>query len=297
MDLKYKVINNSKYKTVKSVLKSYFHMSNRLITKTKKENKIFLNGSNTYIDKELNLNDEISVNLDFKETSDNIVPTKMNLNILFEDESIIAIDKTCGIPVHPSILHYSDSLSNGVKFYFEEKCINKKIRPVNRLDKDTSGIVIFAKNEYIQESLINQMKSGKFKKYYLALLEGFLEKSIGTINAPISRKEGSIIEREINSNGDIAITHYKLIKKYRNENQDLSLVQFKLETGRTHQLRVHSKYINHPILGDYLYGKKSNLISRQALHAYKVCFIHPITHSNIILESPLPDDINKIIKT
>ena len=220
----------------------------------------------------------------------------MDLNIIFEDNSLIIIDKPAGIPVHPSILHFDNSLSNGLAYYFQEKNIKKKIRPVNRLDKDTSGIVVFAKNEYIQECLIQQMKSKKFLKEYFAILEGFLETSSGTINAPISRKEGSIIEREINSNGDISITHFELIKNFSTKGKKLSLVKFKLETGRTHQIRVHSKYINHPILGDSLYGNNSNLISRQALHSYKINFIHPITNKKLEFQVNLPKDMNSILE-
>lgn len=194
--------------------------------------------------------------------------------------------------------HFEDSLSNGIRFYFKSIDLNKKIRPVNRLDKDTSGIVIFAKNEYIQESLVKQMKNKSFKKEYLAILEGHLENKIGTINAPIARKEESIIEREINTNGDTAITHFEVLKEFTSKrtNQALSLVKFLLETGRTHQIRLHSKYINHPILGDFLYGNPSELINRQALHAYKVNFIHPISKENIILEIPLPKDMKDLIE-
>ena len=173
--------------------------------------------------------------------------------------------------------------------------LKKKIRPVNRLDKDTSGIVIYAKNEYIQECLVKQMKSNSFKKEYVAILEGHLENVKGTINKPISRKEGSIIEREINKDGENAITHFELIKNFEIDNKKLSYVKFILETGRTHQIRVHSKAIGHPILGDSLYGSSSNLISRQALHAYKITFVHPITKSNLEITSNIPEDIKKLI--
>lgn len=295
MKLSYKVIDN-KYFNIKDVLKSYFQISDRLLTKLKKSNHIFLNGTPIYINKEIKINDLIEVDLEFEENFDNIVPSKINLDIIFEDESLIIINKCAGIAVHPSILHFDNSLSNGLAFYYKQNNIHKKIRPVNRLDKDTSGIVIFAKNEYVQECLVKQMKSKIFSKEYLAILEGNLTEKSGTINAPISRKEGSIIEREINSNGDFAITHFKLIKNFVFSNLSLSLVHFKLETGRTHQIRVHSKYINHPILGDSLYGNSSNLISRQALHSYKVTFIHPISKGKIAFDIPLPEDMNCILK-
>ena len=295
MKLKYKVIDN-KYINIKDVLKSHFKISDKLLIKLKKNQHIYLNGVPEYVTKPINIRDLVEVNLDFEENFGNIVPTKMDLNIIFEDNSLIIIDKPAGIPVHPSILHFDNSLSNGLAYYFQEKNIKKKIRPVNRLDKDTSGIVVFAKNEYIQECLIQQMKSKKYLKEYFAILEGFLETSSGTINAPISRKEGSIIEREINSNGDISITHFELIKNFSTKGKKLSLVKFKLETGRTHQIRVHSKYINHPILGDSLYGNNSNLISRQALHSYKINFIHPITNKKLEFQVNLPKDIKSILE-
>lgn len=170
--------------------------------------------------------------------------------------------------------------------------MHRKIRPINRLDRDTTGIVIFAKNEYIQECFVKQMKLGKFYKEYVAILEGVLDKSKGTIDAPIGRKDGSIIERCIDKNGAKSVTHYEVISSKDN----LSLVKFVLETGRTHQIRVHSKYIGHSILGDTLYGNETNLISRQALHAHKTAFIHPITKKQIELTSPMPKDMMEILK-
>lgn len=294
MNLKY-TVKDTKYLNIKDVLKSYFGISDRLLIKLKKNQQIFLNGIPEYITKPVNINDVIEIDLDFEENFENIVPVNISLNIIFEDDSFLIVNKPAGIPVHPSILHFDNSLSNGVAYYFQEHNIKRKIRPVNRLDKDTSGIVVFAKNEYIQESLIKQMKSKKFVKEYFAILDGFLEKDFGTINAPISRKEGSIIEREINSNGDVSITHFEVIKRFSAFNKNLSFVKFNLETGRTHQIRVHSKYINHPILGDSLYGSKSDLISRQALHSFKISFIHPITNELIKFEIDLPEDMKSIL--
>ena len=291
MELKYIANDLSIYKNVRQVLKNEFNISNRLITKLKQNKLIYLNSEETYLDKLLSIGDIVKCKIDFKESSENIVPTKMNLNIIYEDDSFLVIDKPFNMAVHPSILHYNNSLSNGVKYYFDSISLNKKIRPVNRLDRDTSGIVLFAKNEYIQESLINQMKSDTFYKEYLAIIEGLLKEKKGTIDAPIARKEGSIIERCIDTNGSKAITHYKVLNNINN----LSLVKFVLETGRTHQIRLHSKHIGHPILGDTLYGNKSNLISRQALHCHKLSFIHPITKKHIEFISPIPDDMKRAI--
>ena len=165
--------------------------------------------------------------------------------------------------------------------------LNKRIRPVNRLDRDTTGVVLFAKNEYIQECLIKQMANNTFYKEYIAILDGKLENQKGIINAPISRKDGSIIERCIDENGSKAISHYELIDTKNN----LSLVKFILETGRTHQIRLHSKHIGHPIIGDTLYGNESSLITRQALHCYKISFIHPISKNKLELVAPIPQDM------
>lgn len=291
MKLEYKITNQTKYKTIKQLLKEEFHISERLLKRLKKENQIFMNNFPVSINASFNLNDVISVCLDFDEEAENIVPTKMKLNILFEDNALLIVNKPAGIPVHPSMDHYTDSLSNGVMYYYNSTNLKRKIRIVNRLDKNTSGIVIFAKNEYIQECLIGQMKNNTFQKEYLALLEGLLDKKSGTINAPIARKENSIIERQVSPDGKESITHYKILKEYSN----YSLVHFTLETGRTHQIRVHCSYIKHPILGDSLYGKSSDLIDRQALHSCKVIFIHPIINKKMEIIAELANDIKKLI--
>lgn len=256
---------------IRQVLRERFGISERLLTKLKKNQKIFLNDSNKiYMDMYIKPNDKISVNLDFDEDNSNIIPVKMDLKVLYEDESIIIVDKLANMPVHPSLNHYEDSLSNGIKYYFDSLGLKRKIRPINRLDKNTSGIVIFAKNEYIQDKL------NKYHKEYLVIVVGKLLGS-GIIDKPIARKEDSIIERCINNNGEKSITEYEVIQNFKVNNANLSLVKCILHTGRTHQIRVHMKSIGHPILGDTLYGNYSEFINRQALHAYKISFIHPIT--------------------
>lgn len=189
-------------------------------------------------------------------------------------------------------MHYNDSLCNGVKFYFDSIGLKKKIRPVNRLDLNTSGLIIFAKCEYIQECLIKQMANNIFVKEYLAIVDGIFENKCGTIKLPIARKPNSIIERCIDRSGKMSSTHYEIVKEIKN----YSLVKCTLETGRTHQIRVHMSYIGHPLIGDSLYGTSSNLINRQALHSSKIKFIHPISNKEIILDSNLPEDMENLLQ-
>lgn len=291
MNLSYQIDKDEHYDNVLHVLKEQFLLSDRLITKLKKANKIYLNSLPTYTKKSVTVGDTVSVLIDFEEDNSNIVASNIPLNIIYEDDYLLVLNKPANIAIHPSILHFDNSLSNGVKFYFDKLGLKKKIRIVNRLDRNTSGIVVFAKNEYIQECLIKQMKTKELKKEYLAIAKGILESKSGTLNFPIARKEGSIIERTVSSDGDSAITHYDVVKEFNN----LSLVHIVLETGRTHQIRVHFSHIGHPILGDTLYGSPSELINRQALHSYKLTFIHPVTKKELILESSLPNDIKNII--
>lgn len=293
--MKLQCVANKDYETVKQVLKEEFEISDRLLLKLKTNQKIYKNSNISNVHEKVLKDDIIEIFLDLEEDNSNIVPTKMNLNILYEDDCMLVINKTPNVPIHPSRAHYEDSLSNGVSYYFKQIGLNKKIRPVNRLDKDTSGIVIFAKNEYVQECLVRQMKSGKFKKEYIAIVNGILKEKNGTINLPIARKQGSIIEREVSKEfGDTAITNYEVINQIDN---NLSVVKILLETGRTHQIRVHFSYMGHSVLGDTLYGTSSKLIARQALHAHKVSFVHPITKKAMNIECPLAEDMIFVMKS
>lgn len=226
MILEYKIKRTDNYINLKELLKTYFNISDRLLIKLKHQSKIFINGKSAYVDMSLNNGDIVSIYIDFIEDNSNIIPTEMSLDIIYEDEALLVINKPAGIPVHPSMEHYTDSLSNGVKAYFDKIGLKKKIRPVNRLDKDTSGLILFAKNEYIQECLVRQMKSKKFVKEYIAICEGTFENKEGTIKLPIARKENSIIERCVSEAGNIAITHYEVLST----NDNYSVVKCTLET-------------------------------------------------------------------
>lgn len=285
MEIIYNVRNEL---NIKEVLRKSLSMSSRLITKIK-YNHLYLNGSHCSVNSTVQPGDIVCVDFNYNEDNSNIVSNpQIKLDILYEDELYIIINKPSNMPVHPSMEHYTDSLSNGVKTYFDSIHLHKKIRPVNRLDKDTSGIVVFAKNEYAQEN---------FKpicKEYIAIINGIFSGN-GIIDLPIGRKNGSIIERCIDyENGDSAITEYEVIKNISEYN--LSIVKCTLMTGRTHQIRVHLANKLSPILGDTLYGSTSNLINRQALHSYHLRLIQPINKKVIDIYAPIPEDISNIIK-
>lgn len=273
---------------ISELLRKKFNISSRLLTKLKMNQKILVNNSPVFSSHIILENDQITVKIDFDE-DDFIISEKIDLNILYEDEYLLAVSKPAGMVVHPSSYHLNNTLANGVKYYLNN---SKKIRPVNRLDRDTSGIVVFAKNEYIQELMKND---GSMQKEYLTIVTGLLANKKDTINKPIARKEGSIMERIVDENGQIAITHYVVLDESIEKN--LSLVHVTLETGRTHQIRVHFAYLGNSILGDTLYGTETNLINRQSLHAWKLSFTHPITKEKIQILADIPNDMKTVMKS
>ena len=290
MKLSYKIRKSDVNSSIHNILQNSLNISTRLLIKLIKNEKISIDGKKCNTRNEVKLGDIIEISFDIQEDNSNILPTKMKLDIIYEDNWFLVINKPAGIPIHPSRCHYTDSLSNGIKFYFDSIGLAKKIRPVNRLDMDTSGLVIFSKCEYIQECFARQMANKTFQKEYLCFVNGILEQKIGTIDLPIARKKDSIIERCIDkNNGQHSVTHYEVIKEFSN----YSLVKCKLETGRTHQIRVHMASIGHPILGDTLYGMKSELINRQALHSYRISCVHPVSKESLVFESSLPNDLIK----
>ena len=193
--------------TINQILKSELQISSRLFFRLIKNHLVYINGKICDTRSLANVGDLICIDLNYIEDNSNIISKQMDLDIVYEDEWFIILNKPSGIAVHPSILHYNDSLSNGLKFYFDVINLQKKIRPVNRLDFYTSGLIIFAKNEYIQECLIKQMNDNSFHKEYLAVVKGILDAKKGTIDKPIGRKDGSIIERCVTHNGKNSITH------------------------------------------------------------------------------------------
>ncbi len=287
--LNYTIQENDK--SVKEILLDELNFSRRLTVKLEENKKVFLNGKPVRLKKRVYIDDVITVYFE-DEQKDEYDPVEIPLNILYEDDSMLIVDKPPFMVVHPTKSHFNDTLANGVRFYYDSKNIKSKIRLVNRLDMNTSGIVIIAKNSFIHNELSKQMKENTVEKYYYAIAEGTIIQDSGTINAPIARLNEDDIMRVVDSSGKECITHYEVIDRFN----DMTLLRLKLETGRTHQIRVHLKHIRHPIIGDTLYNKESSLINRQALHCSEMSFIHPITKKWIKIEADFPEDFKRIIK-
>ena len=250
MLLKYIVGDN---KNLRSILKDELNISSRLFNKIKNKH-VFVNGEHAIYYKELNVNDVVEVDFSYDDDNYNNIVSNPDIKfeIVYEDDWLLIVNKGANLPVHPSLNHYDISLSNGVRAYFDKIGLNKTVRLVNRIDKDTTGLVVIAKCEYIQECLIKQMNDDSFIKEYIAIARGLVDSS-GVIDFPIARKDGSIIERCVDLvRGENAITNY--VRLNYNPELDISLVKCRLLTGRTHQIRVHFAYIGHPLLGDSLYG-------------------------------------------
>lgn len=333
MNLKYTVDKDASGKTVKHILKSKLELSERLIKKLKYQGKILCNNEPVYVNASVYENDIIEVDLDYEESCEMIIPEDIPIDIIHEDESIIVLNKQPGIVVHPTSGHPSGTLANAITYHLNKKGIVKKVRPVIRLDRGTSGIIIFAMNSFSQEFLIKQMNKKTFLKEYIGIAHGIVKETSGTLNLPIARKPGSIMIRHIAPDGDPSVTHYNVIEYLNNA----TVLKFRLETGRTHQIRVHCQAIDHPLVGDSLYpyldisrdsdydrqisefisDNKNNLIipgneydithenstlqkpeilGRQALHSCRVTFMHPATRKILELTAPVPEDMEKAVE-
>lgn len=253
---------------------------------------ILVNGIHYYMRQTLAAGDHLQVCICETESSEKIPPVKLPLNIVYEDEDILVINKPAGMPIHPSMKNYYNSLANALAWYYQDQGKPFIFRCSNRLDRDTSGLTVISKHLVSASIMADMTKKRLVHREYLAIVKGDLTPPAGTITAPLSRKEGSIIERTVDfDHGEEAITHYKLVKK---ENRH-SLVSLQLETGRTHQIRIHMKYLGYPLIGDYLYNPDMEHITRQALHSYHMEFPHPITGQKMTFTAPLPPDMSAII--
>lgn len=273
--------------TISSFLKTKGYPHAVLVHLKKTPEGILLNGHWEYVNTRLASGDLLKIRLIEEESSHNIPPVYAPFSIVYEDEDILVVDKPANMPIHPSIHHYEHTLANAVCYYYENQGIPYTFRCVNRLDKDTTGLTIIAKHMLSSAILSQDVANRTIHRKYLAIVKGETD-DFGTIDAPIGRKESSAIERMIDyTHGDPAITHYEKIAAKKG----YTLLSLQLETGRTHQIRVHMSSIGHPLIGDFLYHKTSTELPRQALHSYSLEFFHPITKEQLRFTAPLPSDM------
>ena len=248
---------------------------------------ILNNGVWARVHETLSVGDVLTLRLTEDESSENIVPVNLPLNIIYEDQDLLIINKSADMPIHPSQGNYDNTLANACAYYFEQKGEPFTYRCINRLDRDTTGLLILARHAYSASLLSTMVAKREIHREYRALVTGLLPEE-GTVEAPIARVDGSTIEREVNfETGEFARTHFKRLE-YKN---GYSLASLKLDTGRTHQSRVHMQHIGHPLPGDFLYNPDYSIIQRQALHSYRLTFTHPITKEVMDFVAPLPDDM------
>lgn len=252
---------------------------------------ILINGVWSYMRTPLSAGDTLTVHIRETESSPNIPPVDLPLCIVYEDEDIIVVNKPAGMPVHPSLNNYRNSLANVLMYYYQQQGKPFIFRCTNRLDRDTSGLTVIAKH-MVSSSILSAMTARhKIRREYLAIVRGHVTPPSGTIDAPIGRAGTPLIERRIDfEHGERAVTHYRVVK----EKNGHSLVSLVLETGRTHQIRVHMKYLGFPLVGDYLYNPDMEYIQRQALHSHSLSFRHPITGDDLKFEAELPEDMLRI---
>ncbi|MGD8189744.1 RluA family pseudouridine synthase [Brevibacillus ginsengisoli] len=277
--------------TVRDVLQQSYGVSRRLLIAAKHTGEILLNSSPVYVTARVEAGDVITVILP-EESSESLEPEEMPLAIRYEDDDFMCIAKPAGLVVHPTRTHLSGTLANGVVAYWLNRGEKRKFRPVNRLDKDTSGLLLVAKNQWAHEQFSRMQQEKTMRRTYQAIVHGLLVLNEGTVDAPIGLRDDSIIERQVREDGQTARTHYQVLLRGR----EASLVELRLETGRTHQIRVHMSYLGHPLLGDDLYGGSREQITRQALHAVRLRFIHPRTKKLCDFQEPLPHDIAILVK-
>ncbi len=275
---------------IKDVLKRRMNFSTRLIRKLKETGGVELSGVESRLNVTVGTGDVIKVT--FPEEKSDFVPENIPLEIVFEDEDFIIINKQPGIVVHPTKGHPYGTLANALAWLMEDRKEYFKIRFVNRLDMDTSGLLIVAKNAFSQEALQQQMKEDITVKKYLAVVDGILDSEEGIIDVPIGVGDENEVGRIVTPDGYPSLTRFRFLGT---AGRGRSLVELTLGTGRTHQIRVHMSYIGHPVTGDVLYGNASPDISRQALHAARLEFNHPIKKGRIVVEAPLPDDIKSLV--
>ena len=254
---------------------------------------ILVNGVHYYMRQELSKGDHLQVRICETKNSEKIPPTNLPLNIIYEDEDLLVLNKPAGMPIHPSLNNYTNSMANALAYYFQSQGKPFIFRCCNRLDRDTSGLTIVSKHLVSGSILSDMTKYREVHREYLAIARGSVTPSEGTIQAPLGRKDGTIIERTVDwEHGEDAVTHYKVVKEANGH----SLVSLRLETGRTHQIRIHMKYLGYPLIGDYLYNPDMEYMTRQALHSHHMEFTHPITGEHMSFTAPLPEDMARVMQ-
>lgn len=284
----YTVTEKDKDIPIKDLIRSNFTFSSRLLSKLRRNELVKLNDVTTKLWKVPNVGDIISI--EFPDEKSEFPAEDIPISPVYEDDDLLIINKQPGIIVHPTKGHPIHTIANGIMKYMADTNQQFKIRFVNRLDMDTSGLLIIAKNSHAQDEFTKQMKSNFIKKKYKALVKGIVKEDKFTINLPIGRPDEERVERAVMlSGGYDSITHVKVLERFE---KDYTLCELTLETGRTHQIRVHMSHYGHPVVGDHLYGGSNPwIIERQALHAYSLTFRHPVTNEVITVEAPLPKDI------
>lgn len=290
MHIEYRVTNDNDNQKVSQILKNHLKFSRGEIRRIKRCAGLMVNDQTVRLNSLVKEGDLIRVN--FQDDDDQpVIPQDIPLNILFEDEHILVVNKPFNMLVHPLSYHVLNTLANGVIYHWQLQGHNSKFRSVSRLDKDTSGVILIAKSSYICHQLSEQMKNGMCRREYLAVVHNRITMDSGIIDFPIGRLYDDSLIFGVTSQGKEAITHFTVIQRFASG----SLVKLRLETGRTHQIRVHMRHFGHPLMGDDLYGGSLDLIHRQALHSWHLEFNHPVTKEHMQLEAPLPADMTSLI--
>ncbi len=276
---------------LKEILLDKLGFSVRSISKMKRERTVNVNGE--YRKPTLDVKKGDLIEVEINEDMANFEPQNLEMGILYDDFDIIMVDKPPYMVVHPTKSHFDGTVANGVTDFIIKKGEKVKVRFVNRLDMNTSGLVIVAKNAYAHHVLSTDMSENLVEKKYIAVVKGVMQEDEGTIDAPIYRPTDDSIKRVVDERGQRSITHYKVVERL----DDATVVELKLETGRTHQIRVHLAHLGYGIIGDELYGYvDENLIKRQALHAYSLKFKQPRTREDLEFKAEIPDDMKELIK-
>lgn len=286
----YKVTKEHEGLTLEEYLKTILQYSGRKIQKLTRQKGIFLNGKKVFLQRKIKSQDVLRV-LIAQDINYGVEPEDGRVEILYEDEYMLVVNKPAYQLVHPTGQTTKGTLANYLAHHLQQQGVITTIRPIHRLDRETSGCVIFAKDDRSQFILEQQLKDRTLKRVYWALVKGTIHPSSATIDVPIGFHPTMANRRAVREKGDPAITHYRTLQNF----SETSLIELQLDTGRTHQIRVHLAHIGYPLLGDGMYGIRTSWLSRQALHASSVSFNHLKSQQPITVQAPLPPDLIRVI--